>query len=63
MVMNWTGGIKQAVELNNEPREEEHVFKYLGSCITDDASDDDLRARVGLVKAVFWQSTDRINAK
>jgi len=54
------------VELNNEPRERVHVFKYLGSYKTDDASDDDLRARVGLgslVKAVFWQSTDRINAK
>ena len=31
-------------------------FKYLDSWITEDArSDEDIRARVGMAKAAFWQ--------
>ena len=59
MVMNGTGRIKQGVKLNNVPLERVTRFKYLRSWITDDArSDDDIRARVGLAKAAFWQNKE-----
>ena len=48
------GRTKQHVKLNNVPLERVTRFKYLGSWITDEArSDDDIMARVGLVKAAF----------
>ena len=59
MVMNGTGRIKKGVKLNNVPLERVTRFKYLGSWITDDAkSDDDIRARVGMAKAAFWQNKE-----
>ena len=34
-------------------------FKYLGSWITEDAkSGEDIRARVGMAKAAFWQNKE-----
>ena len=59
MMMNGTGRIKKGVKLNNVPLERVTRFKYLGSWITDDAkSDDDIRARVGMAKAEFWQNKE-----
>ena len=38
------------------PLEQVKHFIYLGSWITDDArSDGDIRTRVGMAKAAFWQ--------
>ena len=57
--MNGSGRIKQQVKLNNVPLERVTRFKYLGSWITDDVrSDDDIKARVGLAKAAFWQNKE-----
>ena len=59
MVMNESGRIKQHVKLNNVPLERVTRFKYLGSWITDEArSGDDIKARVGLAKAVFWENKE-----
>ena len=59
IVINGTGRIKQGVKLNNVPLERVTRFKYLGSWITDDAkSDDDIRAKVGMAKAAFWQNKE-----
>ena len=59
MMMNGAGRIKQEVTLNGVPLERVTCFKYLGSWITDDAkSDDDIRARVGLAMAEFWQNKE-----
>src|SRR4029077_2395165 len=59
MVMNGTGRIKQEVKLHGVPLERVTRFKYLGSWITDEArSDDDIKARVGLAKAEFWQNKE-----
>ena len=34
-------------------------YKYLGSWITEDARcEEDLRARVGMAKAAFWQNKE-----
>src|SRR2546425_6134451 len=41
------------------PLEQVSRFKYLGSWITEDArSDKDIRARVGMAKAAFWQNKE-----
>src|SRR4051812_32430255 len=38
-------------------------FKYLGSWITEDArSDEDIRARVGMAKAAFWQNKELLRS-
>src|SRR6185436_540883 len=59
MVMNGSGRIKQHVQLNNVPLERVTGFKYLGSWITDEArSNDDIKARVRLAKAAFWQNKE-----
>ena len=60
MVMSGSGRIKQHMKLNNMPLERITRFKYFGSWIADEArSDDDIRARVGLAKAAFWQNMRR----
>src|SRR3989442_1638259 len=59
MIINGTAkpkGMQQCITLNNVPLEQVIRFKYLGSWITEDArSDEDIRARVGMAKAAFWQ--------
>ena len=43
----------------------EHVtrFKYVGIWITEDArSDEDIRARVRMAKAAFWQNKELIRS-
>ena len=52
-------GMQQCITLNNVPLEQVTRFKYLGSWITEDArSDEDVRARVGMAKAAFWQNKE-----
>ena len=62
MVMNKTEkqkSIQWAIMLDNVPLEWVGRFKYLGSWITDDSrSEVDIRARVGLAKAAFWQNKE-----
>src|SRR5437867_2471892 len=62
MIMNGTAkpkGMQQCITLNKVPLEQVIRFKYLGSWITEDArSDDDIRARVGMAKAAFWQNKE-----
>src|SRR5206468_11602059 len=62
MIMNGTAKPKRMqrfITLNNVPLEQVSRFKYLGSWITEDArSDEDIRARVGMAKAAFWQNKD-----
>ena len=62
MVMNGTGKPKVSqwkVTLDGVPLEQVTRFKYLGSWITDDARNvQDIRARVGMAKAAFWQNKE-----
>ena len=52
-------GVQQCITLNKVPLEQDTRFKYLGSWITADArSDEDIRARVGMAKAAFWQNKE-----
>src|SRR5207247_235456 len=45
------------ITLNNVPVEQVSRFKFLGSwIIEDERSDEDIRARVEMAKAAFWQS-------
>src|SRR3989441_2670099 len=54
-----TEGSQRCITLNNVPLEQVTRFKYLGSWITEDArSNEDIRARVGMAKAVFWQNKE-----
>src|SRR4029077_9807023 len=58
MVINGLGRIKH-VKLNNVPLEQVTRFKSLGSWIIDEARcDDDIKAKVGLAKAEFWQNKE-----
>ena len=60
-VMIMTGtvkpkGMQRCITLNNVPLEQVTPFRYLGSWITEVArSNEDIRARVGMAKAAFWQ--------
>src|SRR6267154_3875362 len=62
MVMNKTEklrGMQRYIMLNGERLEQVTHFKYLGSWITEDASsDEDVRTRVGMAKAAFWQNKE-----
>src|SRR2546425_5223345 len=62
MIMNGTAkrkGMQRLITLNNVPLEQVSRFKYLGSWITEDArSEEDIRARVGMAKAAFWQNKE-----
>ena len=50
-------GMQSDMMLNNVPLEQVTRFKYLGDWMTEDAkSDEDIRARVGMAKAAFWQN-------
>src|SRR5437867_1411605 len=52
-------GMQQCITSNKVPLEQVTRFKYLGSWITEDArSDGDIRARVGVAKAAFWQNKE-----
>ena len=52
-------GMQSCIMLNNVPLEQVTHFKYLGSRITKNAkSDEDIRARVGMAKAAFWQNKE-----
>ena len=43
--------------LDKVPLEEVQRFEYLGSWVTEDTrSEEDIRARVGMAKAAFWQN-------
>src|SRR3989442_12427411 len=57
----WNGKTEgdAAVYSVGQPLEQVSRFKYLGSWITEDArSDEDIRARVGMAKAAFWQNKE-----
>ena len=62
MIMNEKEKLKgrqQSVMLNGVPLERVARFKYLGSWITEDARcEEDIRARVGMAKAAFWQNKE-----
>src|SRR3954468_4571788 len=62
MIMNETAkpkGMQRCIVLDGVPLEQVSRFKYLGSWITEDArSDEDIRARVGMAKAAFWQNKE-----
>src|SRR6267154_1488056 len=52
-------GMQRSIMLNGTPLEQAKRFKYLESWITDDAkSDEDIRTRVGMSKAAFWQNKE-----
>src|SRR2546425_1165747 len=61
-IMNGTAkpkGMQRFITLNNVPLEQVTRFKYLGSRITEDArSDEDIRARVRIAKAAFWENKE-----
>ena len=41
------------------PLEQVTDLKYLGSCIKEDAiNDEDIKARVGMAEAAFWQDKE-----
>src|SRR5213082_3284109 len=49
----------RAVRLGEAPLEQVTRFKYLGSSITDEASSEvDIKARIGMAKAAFWQNKE-----
>jgi hypothetical protein len=60
MIMNKgnTENILQpCFSLNNARLEHVSIFKYLGSWIAIDARcKEDIKARIGMVKAAFWQT-------
>src|SRR5437867_10573770 len=62
MIMNGTAklkGMQRLITLNNVPLEQVSRFKYLGNCMTEDArSEEDIRARVGMAEAAFWQNIE-----
>src|SRR3989441_6842991 len=66
MIMNGTAkpkGMQRFIALNNVPLEQVSRFKYLGSWITEDArSDEDIRARVEMAKAAFWQNKELLRS-
>ena len=52
-------GVQQCITLNKVPLEQVIRFKYLGSWMTEDArSDEDIRAKVRMAKAAFWQNKE-----
>jgi exonuclease III len=62
MIMNkeeTSNNLQSSISLNNVPLEQVSRFKYLGSWISDDAKcEEDIRARVGMAKAAFWQNKE-----
>ena len=60
MIINRTAkpkGMQRCIALDGVPLEQVSRFKYLSSWITEDARNDaDIRARVGMAKAAFWQN-------
>src|SRR5437867_7039276 len=64
MIMNGTAkpkGMHRCIALDGVPFEQVFRFRYLGSWMTEDAkSDEDIRARVGMAKAAFWQNKELI---
>src|SRR2546425_12941823 len=52
-------GMQSCIMLNNVPLEQVTRFNYLAGWITENAkSDKDIRARVGMAKAAFWQNKE-----
>src|SRR3989441_13226479 len=52
-------GMQSCIMLNNVPLDQVTRFKYLAGWITENAkSDKDIRARVGMAKAAFWQNKE-----
>ena len=57
-------GMQRYIMLGSMPLEQVTRFKYLGSWITEDARCEvdirevDIRARVGMAKAAFWQNKE-----
>ena len=52
-------GAQQCIMLGGMPLEQVTRFKYLGSWIREDAGCEvDIRARVGMAKAAFWQNKE-----
>src|SRR5437867_3730406 len=66
IIINGTAkskGMQRCITLNKVPLEQVTRFKYRGSWITEDArSDEDIRERVGVAKAAFWQNKELIRS-
>jgi hypothetical protein len=51
--------LQRDASLENVPLEQVTTFKYLGSWITEDVRcEEDIKARVGMAKAAFWQNKE-----
>ena len=51
--------MQRCIVLGSLPLEQVTRFKYIGSWITEDAGCEvDIRARVGMAKAAFWQNKE-----
>ena len=54
-----TRGVQRGTVLNGVPLQQVPRFKYLGSWITENARcGEDIRARVGMATAAFWQNKE-----
>ena len=52
-------GVQRCIMMGSMPLEEVTRFNYLGSWITEDAGwEVDIRARVVMAKAAFWQNKE-----
>src|SRR6187401_2184328 len=59
MVISKAGKVKCSITLNNMALEQVNRYEYLGSWITEDARcEEDLKARIGMAKAAFWQNKE-----
>src|SRR3989442_423304 len=66
MIINGTAkpkGMQKCITLNKVPLEQVTRFKYLGSWITEDErSDENIRARLAMAKAAFWQKKELLRS-
>jgi hypothetical protein len=53
-----TRGVQRGIVLDGVPLEQGSRFKHLGSWITKNARYEDIRARVGIATAAFWQNKE-----
>ena len=59
MVISKSKNVICDLTLDSKPLEQVNRYKYLGSWITEDARCEvDIRARIGMAKAAFWQNKE-----
>ena len=59
MVISKASKVKCSITLNNMALEQVNRYKYLGSWIIEDARcEEELKARIGMAKAAFWQNRE-----